>query len=56
MSNYIAQQIAHCIEKIDENANQKGQAAISQWHYWQGALKAYQNMAECAEELAVTTE
>ena len=56
MENYLEQQIAHCIEKIDENANQKGEEAASQWHYWQGALKAYQNMAEYAEEIAVTTE
>ena len=56
MEKYLAQQIAHCIEKIDENANREGEASANQWHYWQGALKAYQNMAKCAEELLVSTK
>ena len=56
MNTYIEQQITHCIEKINENANRVGEEAAGQWHYWQGALRAYQSMEECAEEMVVTEE
>ena len=54
--NFLSKQITYCIEKINENANKEGEAAAEQWHYWQGALKAYQSMAEYAEEIAATAE
>lgn len=56
MNSYIEQQITHCIEKINENANRKGEGSSAQWHYWQGALRAYQSISECAEEMTVTAE
>lgn len=56
MKNYLDQQITQCVTKINEHADKPSVEDTNQWYYWQGALRAYQNIMECAEELAVTAE
>lgn len=44
MENYLRQQIAYCITRINEYANRPNVEATHQWYYWTGRLEAYQSM------------